>query len=85
MNITKAILAVTAITTITGCSKPAQKEESTSNPDYKVELLFIHDGVKVYSFYTGNRTVYYTDARGKTQTTYSNGKTTTTQDVETVD
>lgn len=56
-----------------GCQKSGERKEKTSNEQFKVTLLFEHDGVKVYRFYDG-RDVYYTDARGQTAWTESCGK-----------
>ena len=65
---------------------PLKSGKSENNQTYEVSYLFEHDGVKVYRFWDG-RTVYYTDARGKTSwtETHSNGKSsyTVTHDVET--
>lgn len=72
----KMILALCIIASgIAACKNKEQEIQSTSNNAMKVELLFEHDGVKVYRFYDG-RTIYYTDARGKTSwsETKSNGK-----------
>ena len=53
---------------LAGCDLPRPQEvQTTSNPSYEVELLFEHDGVKVYSFRDAGRNIYYTDARGGTQ------------------
>lgn len=46
-----------------GCMNDAVETKPTTNRAMKVELLFEHDGVKVYRFYDGNP-IYYTDARG---------------------
>lgn len=79
MKLTKqaALLAVLCIAWlgVAGCQKTEQAKEQTSNGEIKVELLFEHEGVKVYRFYD-DRTVYYTDARGKTawDETHSTGK-----------
>jgi hypothetical protein len=86
---TSAILAGSciALLSLSACLKAPESTYKTSNQEIKVELLFEHDGVKVYRFYDG-RTIYYTDARGKTSwsETHSNGKSSSiiTHDVETV-
>ena len=49
-----------------GCQKPAQETVIPSNQKYQLELLFEHEGIKVYRFYDG-RTIYFTDARGVTE------------------
>jgi hypothetical protein len=81
----KALTILTLLTlSLIGCKNESVSNSSTSNTNIKVELLFEHDGVKVYRFRDG-RTVYYTDARGKTKWTVSNGKTTSDVSVETVE
>lgn len=69
----KTLLLLLSLACICGCKEAAQQSHQTSSNDIKVELLFIHEGVKVYRFNDG-RTVYYTDARGKTawEETHSN-------------
>ncbi len=54
--------------------------EQTLNPDIELELLFEHDGCKIYRFSDVGRSIYYTDCRGQTswETTYTDGKITTT-------
>lgn len=59
---------------LVGCQKRAQSKEKTSNEHFKIELLFEHDGVKVYRFGDAGRSVYYTDARGQTAWIESCGK-----------
>jgi len=63
-----------AIVALGGCSQPAQETAATSNSDISVELLFTHDGVKVYRFYDYGHAVYFTDARGGTSWEQSDGK-----------
>jgi len=64
--------------------KPAQTYEASSNPGIDVQLVLEHEGVKVYRFWDGVRTIYYTDARGRTswKEVHSTGKTTYTEDHE---
>lgn len=50
-----------------------QKIES-SNSDVEVELLFEHDGCKVYRFFDGGSAKYYTDCRGQVQWDETHGK-----------
>lgn len=54
--------------------------------DTELEFLFEHDGCKMYKFYDGGRSVYWSDCSGKTQSDYSthNGKITTTHHEETI-
>ena len=90
MNKTKyhwAILPVLLV--LCSCMKEPVSTERSSNNEFKVDLLFENNGVKVYRFFDGGRAIYYTDARGRTEwtTTHSNGKVTTThkRSVETVE
>ena len=59
-----ALLGVVALSAA-GCTKPSIATSSTNNPEIRLELLFEHDGVKVYRFEDRGRPVYYTDARGR--------------------
>lgn len=65
---------------VAGCTVPATAIKQTDNQNVKLELLFEHDGVKVYRFTDANHFVYYADARGSVvyETTESAGKTTYT-------
>lgn len=67
------VIAAVFLLFLAGCQKSGQSKEKTSNSEFKVTLLFEHDGVKVYRFYDG-RDVYYTDARGQTAWQQSCGK-----------
>ena len=62
----------------------AQTQESSSNSAIPVQLVLAHEGVRVYRFWDGVRTIYYTDTRGKTawSETRSTGKATITEDYE---
>ncbi|NJO64017.1 MAG: DUF4884 domain-containing protein [Richelia sp. RM2_1_2] len=48
-----------------GCTKDAEKKVNVSNNNFDVELLFEHDGCKMYRFYDGKH-IYYSDCTGKT-------------------
>lgn len=43
--------------------------QETDNSDVNVDLLFEHEGVKVYRFVDNGRYVYYSDARGSVEWT----------------
>lgn len=45
---------------IVGCSKKPVSTEQTNNNEFQVELLFTHDGCKVFRFYDGY-TRYFTN------------------------
>jgi len=70
------LLLALCLAALTGCKVKEQSETQTSNSEVKVQLLFTHDGVKVYRFNAGDRWVYYTDARGKTAWDEQHGKVT---------
>jgi hypothetical protein len=78
----KCALAISCIALLffSGCRKyiPATSKDTTSNAQIEVHLVLEHDGIKVYRFWDGVRTIYYTDARGKTSwdEVHSTGKTT---------
>jgi hypothetical protein len=61
------IVAMGLLTGLASCLKNAQSMKTTSNREFQVELLFVHDGVRVYRFQDNGRYIYYTDARGKTE------------------
>ena len=84
----KITLSLLSIFLLVGCRwldrYPAQSVSPSSNPEIKVELVLINDGVKVYRFHDGVRYIYYTDARGSTQWTETQGKIQVPVRVETV-
>jgi hypothetical protein len=65
---------------LVGCQK--QAEESQRKGDFKVEKLFTFEGCSVYRFYD-DRTVYYSNCNGSTQSTYNCGKGCSRNDVVT--
>lgn len=78
------ILVCCSVFALLGCTKEAVSTNSTNNSEVKVELLFQHEGVKVYRFYDGGRRIYYTDARGKVEYN-TGGKNNVTHSIETVE
>jgi hypothetical protein len=71
----KQLLFITVtIFLLTSCIKESQSIEKTDNPEFKLELLFKKDACKIYRFYDGINNVYWTDCRGKIETTQNNGK-----------
>lgn len=81
MKNTLILLAICA--PLFSCTKEAVSISKSNNPEIPVELLFEHDGVKVYRFEDNGRSIYYTDARGKTEW-YTSGKHPVNRSVETV-
>lgn len=84
----KSVICFAALT-LCGCSKAPVSSSPTNNAAIQVELLFEKDGMKVYRFDDGGRSIYYTDARGRAEWSVerSNGKTTSREhySVETAD
>ena len=80
---TFAAIGISAVI-LAGCYAPPQAINASSNSQVPVELLFEHDGIKVYRFYDAGHAIYFTDTRGQTVRNRSNGKTTTYQQVENV-
>jgi len=66
-------VAIIAAMGITGCYKEPQTTNIEGN-GIKVDLLFEHDGIKVYRFYDGSIPHYFTN-KGETSTTQQVGKT----------
>ena len=67
-----------------GCANEPISRTYTNNNEIHVELLFEHDGCKVYRFYDGGYK-YYTDCRGSVQWTEQHGKTSSNEENQTVD
>lgn len=63
--------------------KPAISETEVNH--IKVQLLFENDGIKMYRFTDGSRTIYYSDARGLTSWEERSGKSTIRRQVETIE
>lgn len=77
-----AIIGLLVLVGFASC-RPTPVSETNVN-DFKVHLLFENDGIKMYRFKDGIRTVYYSDARGVTSWEEQQGKTTVRRQVETV-
>lgn len=75
----KVFLIVLVAVSLMACKKGAMNTSKTINPEFDLELLFEHDGCKVYRFYDG-RYIYYTDCRGQASwsVTTSSGKNSNT-------
>ncbi len=71
---TKIALSILAIFLLASCYEKPKSTLVTDNSKIQVELLFEHDGVKVYRFFDSGRPIYYTDARGATNW-HTGGKT----------
>jgi len=64
----KVLIAATLF--LIGCAGDPISTTKSNNSEYKIELLFEHDGCKVYRFYDG-RYVYWTDCKGKMEQSFS--------------
>lgn len=69
---TRAALLILALL-CASCSKPEQQRQQV-NQNFSVDLLFEHDGCKVYRFYDHGGARYYTNCSGSTSYTKSCGK-----------
>lgn len=58
---------IIALLLLTSCEKTAQEIKRTSNNEFQAELLFEHDGIKVYRFHDAGKPVYFINATGSTQ------------------
>jgi len=70
----KLLALVLLAVALTSCEGVALRKEQTNNDEFKVELLFEHDGVKVYRFWDGGRSHYFTN-KGETMSSQTSGKT----------
>jgi hypothetical protein len=69
----KLLLAAAIVAVFTGCLSDPQTTTVEGN-GVKVDLLFEHNGIKMYRFLDGGYYHYFTD-RGETITTQQSGKT----------
>ena len=51
---------------LTACRAEPTEVAQTNNSEIKLELLFEHEGHKMYRFYDGQRAVYWSTAPGRT-------------------
>lgn len=71
----KKLLSIFLIAIIfTSCVKKAEKKMITSNNNFHVELLFEHEGCKVYRFLDDGYK-YYTTCEGSVEWSHKEGKT----------
>lgn len=54
----RIIASVAAALLLAGCEQQAARSTPTSNPNFKVDFLFEHDGCRVFRFFDA-RTVYF--------------------------
>jgi hypothetical protein len=68
----KPILFSAAIVTmLAGCSGPAEQTTTPSNPEYRVERLFTHEGCTVYRFRDNGTKHYVTCDNRHTSTNWT--------------
>jgi hypothetical protein len=67
------ILSLLALSLLSSCYHDPQSSTTTGN-DIKIELLFEHDGIRMYRFNDGH--YHYFTSKGETITSQSSGKTT---------
>lgn len=79
------LITVATATLLSSCTKDAQTREQTTNDEFQTELLFEHDGIKVYRFTDCGRYIYYTDCRGGETMEHSGGKSDKYSEVHNID
>lgn len=58
---------------LVGCVKAPNKIDTTNNPEFTVDLLFEHEGCKVYRF-QDDGSKYFTNCKGSVQWSNLSGK-----------
>jgi hypothetical protein len=58
-----------------GCLGSPKERTSTENPDFQVDKLFTKDGITVYRFQDGCRSIYFTKNETDWSETHNTGKT----------
>ena len=64
-------VVLVALGLLTGCSKDPVSSESTNNPQVPVELMFEHEGCRIYRFHDGGRRHYFVRCRNEIASTSS--------------
>ena len=77
----KKVLILLVAVTLLSCNGTALKTEQSDNSEFEIELLFEHDGVKVYRFWDGASFHYFTN-KGGTMTTRTSGKKTYEENIQ---
>jgi hypothetical protein len=83
----KKLIILMILVSITVSCKYANKPQSQKTiGEFNVEYLFENDGCKVYRFVDNGRYIYFSDCRGRIDSTYSerHGKSNHTVQVETL-
>ena len=81
-----AVILVLVISLMAGCYGEGE-EQQTDNKNYHITYLFTVEGNKVYRFFDGSHPHYIVIGPGAIQTNgeYSNGKTSTAEEINTVE
>jgi hypothetical protein len=77
----KYILVALAFFTV-ACSKEGLFTKQTDNHEFNVDLLFEHDGCRVYRFRDGGYNRYFTNCKGSTSWIERSGKTSKPRSVD---
>lgn len=73
----------TLIICLVSCAGNGQRQVTSENyGNYQVQKLFTVDSITVYRFSDGGHFHYFTNRKGSTIVTYSNGKTTYSSEIE---
>lgn len=64
----KNITSLLILLLVVGCAKEPESVSNTSNPEFNVEKLFVHDGCTVYRFSNSWRDHYFARCRQETET-----------------
>ena len=67
----RKILALLILLPLAACDSDPVSSAATDNQQVKVDLLFTHDGCKVYRFHDGGYNHYFSDCRGSTTTSWT--------------
>ena len=67
----RSIVFAVCLITLAGCAAEAVQISATENRDIATELLFTHDGCRIYRFHDGAMPVYSADCRGPASTAWN--------------
>lgn len=77
MKASRLAVIVIGLVMFTSCLKDGETVRPKDNiDDFQITYLFEVDGIKVYRFYDGGRSIYFTNKESKVEYTSSNGKQT---------
>lgn len=80
MRSVMALLVMVVLGWLSACKGSAQDEYATGNPHFHVELLFEHEGCRVYRFYDYSSARYYAHCVGGNSVTEWNEPRSTGKD-----